>query len=210
MGSAFGQDRGLLEQFRRGERSALEQVYWAYVARVDRLVRRLLHLHGGTRLIASANVEDLVQDSFTRAFSPATRHAYDGIRDYVPYLLKIARNTVADAFRLQQRQVLADSVEIQSWLALEDITAAADPSTRLDSATLARVRDYLGRLPQDLQSVHQHRYVLDEGQDVAAAALGISRQRIRTLEKKLRLGLMRELQKTRVQNTPPESRPRPY
>ena len=74
MGWAFEGNRDLLERFRRGERSALEQVYWAYVTRVDRLVRRLLHLHGGTRLVAAANVEDLVQDSFTRAFSPSDRH----------------------------------------------------------------------------------------------------------------------------------------
>src|SRR5205807_2459423 len=77
MGWAFEGNRDLLERFRRGERSALEQVYWAYVTRVDRLVRRLLHLHGGTRLVAAANVEDLVQDSFTRAFSPSARQAYD-------------------------------------------------------------------------------------------------------------------------------------
>src|SRR4029077_9136848 len=107
MGSAFEGDRNLLERFRRGERAALEQIYWAYVARVDRLVRRLLHAHGGTRLVAAANVEDLVQDSFTRGVHPSARQAYDGLRDYGPYLLTIVRNTVANMLRLRQREVLA-------------------------------------------------------------------------------------------------------
>jgi len=173
------------------------------VERVDRLVRRLLHLHGGTRLVAAANVEDLVQDSFTRAFSPAARGAYDGIRDYGPYLLTIARNTVADALRLQQREVLAGGAEIAAWMALEDVAPAEEPASWIDSVTLARVRDYLSRLPIDLQSVHHRRYVLDEAQDVAAEALGMSRQRIRTLEKKLRLGLVRELKRTRAPNASP-------
>ena len=203
MGSAVEGNRELWEQFRRGERSALERIYWEYVERVDRLVRRLLHLHGGTRLVAAANVEDLVQDSFTRAFSPAARGAYDGIRDYGPYLLTIARNTVADALRLQQREVLAGGAEIAAWMALEDVAPAEEPASWIDSVTLARVRDYLSRLPIDLQSVHHRRYVLDEAQDVAAEALGMSRQRIRTLEKKLRLGLVRELKRTRAPNASP-------
>ncbi len=209
MGSAFEGDRQVLERFRRGERSALEQIYWAYVDRVDRLVRRLLHFQGGTRLVAASNVEDLVQDSFARAFSPSAREAFDGIRDYGPYLLAIVRNTVTDALRLQQREVLAASAEIEAWLALEDVAAASDPSSWIDPVTLSRVRDYLSRLPLNLQSVHHHRYVLDEAQDVAADALGLSRQRIRTLEKKLRLGLIRELEKTRVQKISTEVAPSP-
>lgn len=196
MGSAFEEDGELLEQFRRGERSALERIYWAYAVRVERLVRRLLHLHGGTRLVVAANAEDLVQDSFTRAFSPEARRAYDGLRDYGPYLLTIARNTVADTLRLQRREVLARGAEIEAWLALKDIAAATDPSNWIDPVTLARVRDYVSRLPVELQSVHHRRYVLDEAQDVAADALGLTRQRIRTLEKKLRLGLVRALKKT--------------
>jgi RNA polymerase sigma-70 factor (ECF subfamily) len=201
MGLGLEGDTDLLESFRRGERSALERIYWAYVTRVDRLVRRLLHLHGGTRLVAATSAEDLVQDSFTRAFSPAARQAFDGIREYGPYLLTIVRNTVADALRLQRREVLAGGEEIEASLALEDAAAAADPSSWVDPVTLSRVRDYLSRLPSDLRSVHHRRYVLDEAQDVAADALGLSRQRVRTLEKKLRLGLVRELKKTRAQKT---------
>ena len=199
MGSALEWDREFLERFRRGERSALEQVYWGYLASVDRLVRRLLHLHGRARLAATASVEDLVQDSFTRAFGPIARQAYDGRRDYGAYLHTIVRNRVADALRLQRREVLADDAEIEVWLALEDVAAAEDPPGWIDPVSVARVREYLSRLPRNLQSVHYRRYVLDEVQDVAADALGLTRQRIRTLEKKLHLGLVRELKRTRAQ-----------
>jgi DNA-directed RNA polymerase specialized sigma24 family protein len=116
---------------------------------------------------------------------------------------------VADALRLQQREVLAAVSEIEAWLALEEASPADDPSGWIDPVTLARVREYLSRLPLDLQSVHHRRYVLDEAQEVAADALGLSRQRIRTLEKKLRLGLARELKKTRVQKISTEVAPAP-
>jgi RNA polymerase sigma-70 factor, ECF subfamily len=83
-------------------------------------------------MVAAANVEDLVQDSFMRAFSPPARAAYDGIRDYGPYLLTIVRNTVADALRVRQREVLTGAAEIEVWLALEDVTAVENPSTWID------------------------------------------------------------------------------
>ena len=148
MGSALEEDRNLLEGFRRGERPALEQVYWAYVARVDRLVRRILRVHGGTRLIAAANVEDLVHESFTRAFSPTARQAYDGIRDYGPYLLTIVRNTVAEhasppasraAGQLCGDRVLAGTGGRRpgGGFVGQDRPAHAG----------ARVRDYLSKLP---------------------------------------------------------------
>jgi DNA-directed RNA polymerase specialized sigma24 family protein len=114
-------------------------------------------------------------------------------------LLTIARNTVADMIRLQQREVLAGGPEIEAWMALSDVTATEDPSSFIDPVTLVRVRNYLTGLPLELQSIHHRRYVLDEAQDVAASALGISRQRIRTLEKKLRLGLVRALKKAHAQ-----------
>jgi RNA polymerase sigma factor (sigma-70 family) len=198
MRSAVEWDREFLELFRRGERSATEQVYWAYLASVDRMVRRLLRFYGGKRPVSAANVEELVQESFTRAFGPMARQAYDGLRDYGAYLHTIVRNTVADALRLQRREVLAGDTEIGVWLAMEDVAAAQDPSSWIDPVTAARVRDYLSRLPLNQQSVHYRRYVLDEAQDVAADTLGITRQRIRTLEKKLRLGLLRELNRTRA------------
>ncbi len=193
--STSGGDEDLSARFRSGERAALEHVYCAYVARVDREVRRLLQVHGGIWLVGAASVNDLVQDSFARAFSPTARRAFKGLHHHGPYLLAIVRNTVVDSLRLQQREVLAGGAAIEAWLALNDIDAAAAPPSWIDPVTLARVRDYLGRLPPDLRSVHHRRYVLDEAQHVAADALGLSRQRIRTLEKRLQLGLVRELER---------------
>ena len=44
-------------------------------------------------------------------------------------------------------------------------------------------------IPEDLAAVHRERYVLGHTQRVAALALGLSRQQLRTRENHLRAGL---------------------
>jgi len=202
----FEANRERLDGFRRGDRSALEQVYWFYVDRVERLVRRCLASVGGSLPGAATNVEDLVQDVFARAFGRAARESYDGLRDYGPYLFTVARNAVADALRLGRREVLADLDMIAEAATNEDGGGAGDSEDAqwADPAVMAVVRAYLAGLPSDLRRLHHQRYVLGLSQDGAAAALGTSRQRVRTLEKKLQRGLIRQLKKGRPQKTSTE------
>jgi RNA polymerase sigma-70 factor (ECF subfamily) len=58
---------------------------------------------------------------------------------------------------------------------------------------VAVVSAYLASLPEELRRVHHQRFVLATPQRQAAEALGISRQSLRTLEKKLMAGLRERL-----------------
>jgi len=189
----FEGNRDLLDRFRRGDRTALEQVYWCYVDRVERLVRGCLAAIGANASDAPPNVEDLVQDVFARAFGRGARQSYDGLRDYGPYLFTVARNAVADAVRLSRREVLADFDSFPDAAAIRDGSTEGENEQWADPSVVAVVRSYVAALPAGLRDVHHQRYVLGLSQDGAAAALGISRQQLRTLEKKLRRGLAREL-----------------
>ena len=82
-------DAALLLAFRRGNPDALEAVYRLHVGEVESWVRRGLLRMG--RLNA-ADLADLVQDIFVRAFSDSARASYDGLREYVPFLMTLARN----------------------------------------------------------------------------------------------------------------------
>src|SRR3569623_211468 len=113
----------LLVRFRQGDRAALETVYWAYVARVTRIVQAVVQSYvaaTGER-IALGRIElgDLVQDLFVRAFSPESRKSYDGDRPYGPYLGQIARNVVADHWRSMRRQVIVDAAPLLDALSVE-------------------------------------------------------------------------------------------
>jgi RNA polymerase sigma-70 factor (ECF subfamily) len=191
-------DRDLLDRYRRGERGALARIYWAYVDPVERLVTSCLRMQGAARPNSAVSVEDLVQEVFTRAFSQRARTAYDGVRDYAPYLFTIARNVVADVFRRLGREVVTDLATLSDQVLVDD-TRSPDPSLSTDMRVLARVRDFLAHLPADLAAVHHQRYELGVSQRDAAQALGITRQRLRTLEKKLRDSVVRELRMRRTE-----------
>jgi RNA polymerase sigma-70 factor (ECF subfamily) len=179
-------DRDLLMRFRRGERPALERVYWTYVERVERMLRQGFSLisQGGTFHIdglRADDVADLVQETFARAFGERARLAYDGLRDYGPFLLTIARNLLVDRARKQGRELPAEN--------LEQLGDEPDEPPYADDETVRSVGEYVSALGEPMRGIHQQRFVLGVSQEQAARALGLSRQQVRTLEKRLCDGL---------------------
>jgi RNA polymerase sigma-70 factor, ECF subfamily len=181
----------LLPAFRRGDRSALEAVYWAYVDRVERLIRGGWRTATGEHVAApgSADVADLVQETFARAFTERARLAFDGLREFAPYLATIARNLLVDWARRRGREVTAD---------IGDLPSTSDPGPDeeqpwADESTMKKVVDYIEGLPSELREIHTQRYLHGRSQRDAATALGISRQQLRTREQRLRDGLRRVL-----------------
>jgi DNA-directed RNA polymerase specialized sigma24 family protein len=71
---------------------------------------------------------------------------------------------------------------------------------------LAAVSSYVDALPPPLRAVHERRFMEGEAQERAAEALGISRQNLRTLERKLVTGLRRAIRRARLIDESGESR----
>jgi RNA polymerase sigma factor (sigma-70 family) len=176
----FANDHGLLRRFREGEREALGQVYWTYVDRVEGLLRRRLTQVGGS---SPADLEDLVQEVFIRAFAPDTRLGYDGLRPYTPYLFTIARNTLIDWWRRRGRQV-PTSLTLDE--APDEVAVTEDPGgAYADARTMVVVERFVRGLVPELRAVHEARFDRGLSQRDAADALGIGRQTLRTLERRL-------------------------
>ncbi len=187
----------LLVSFRRGDSSALEIVYWAYVDRVTRIIQAVVTGYVGATgeqiTFGRTELGDLVQEVFVRAFSPASRQSYDSNRPYGPYLGQIARHVVADHWRVMRRQVAVDVTPLLDALSLETGANDTIPDRWADQATIAVVERYLAALEPDLRRVHEALYVQGLSQRDAAAALGLGRQAVRGIEARLRAGLRREL-----------------
>ena len=181
-------DRVLLDGFRRGEREALQNIYCRYVGVVEDRVRAVL---GRIGRLAAPDLADLVQDTFLQAFSDRARAQYDGERDYGPFLVTIARNVVIDWLRRSGREV--PTPDVLDCFAEEPVIDS-DP-TLFDSALLANTEAYIRDLTPELRAIHHVRFVLGLPQRQAAAAIGISRQSLRTLEKKLLNDFRRHLKK---------------
>jgi RNA polymerase sigma-70 factor (ECF subfamily) len=185
----------LLRQFRDGDRDALETVYRAYVHRIGAIVRRGLRMPvtagaGRGRASRPEDLGDLVQEIFLRAFAPPARTAFDGEREYAPYLFALARNVMVDWARREGREVPT------AWPEMEVLAnAASEAETEPDADPQLRsiVDGYLATLDPELRRVHEVRYLRCLSQEESAAVLGISRQSLRTLEKRLRTGLRRAI-----------------
>jgi RNA polymerase sigma-70 factor (ECF subfamily) len=206
----FEGNRGLLDAFRRGERHALEEVYYRYVEEVDVLVRRGFITESAGHLfvpgVGDAQLErDLVQEVFARAFGEAARAAYDGLRPYRPYLLRIAKNLLVDRLRARSRDPVAAAVPDDGELALDDLIEKNSPLPEppaepdLDFRRLSDLtRRFVDRQDPELRELVRLRFSEDLSQDDVAARMGITRRRVRTVEDNLYKQLKRFLRREKA------------
>jgi len=200
-------DSSLLQRFRDGDQLTLERVYQSYVGEVTRTVTTALKRYGydGSGQLwrrVAGDLPDLVQEVFMRAFEPRTRRRFDGSRTYGPYLCQIARNVVVDFLRRKGRQVVTYPLagvdgphEPRFSHDGNDGHAGYEGEQRFaDLNVMAVVARYVAQLPPELRRVHEALYVLGLSQREAAAALGLGRQVVRTLETRLRNELRAALQ----------------
>jgi RNA polymerase sigma factor (sigma-70 family) len=177
--------------FRAGNPQVLEALYRAHMDAVVQVVRYGFRVANGRKRVPGllhcpAAIADLVQDIFVKAFGPTGRAAYDGQREFRPYLLTIAKNTVIDYLRKHGREIPTEIFAIER---LAGRGAIGDNSTWAPPEQIDAVGDYLATLPSELRSVHEVRFARCLSQRQAAEKLGISRQNLRTLETRLREGL---------------------
>jgi RNA polymerase sigma factor (sigma-70 family) len=188
----FTGDEDLLVRFRVGDRDALCAVYRQYVDAVETLLRRCLaaagHSYGLSR---SSDLSDILQDVFIKAFSTHARLAYDGRREYRPFLLAIARHALIDHLRSAPREVRSHRSAIDELTAADP--DAGDPVPWTDPQTISVAEHYVTALGDREREVYVERYVRCRSQEESALALGLSRQQVRTLENRLRSGLARAL-----------------
>lgn len=193
MDADLTRNRALLDAFRRGERAALERVYRAHVDDVVRLFRHGF-VAGEARVAGLGDLDrclELTQDVFLRAFSPAARAGYDGLRPYRPYLLRIARNLLIDRLRAGGREVplaaVADGPEAEARLFPPEVPEPeADlHRQRLKEATQA----FLASQDAELQRFVTLRFVEDRSQYEVLEAMAVTRRRVRTLERRALEGL---------------------
>lgn len=197
-----GWSSATLQGFRAGEPAALREVYRAHVAEVARLLRVGFTFESGgqaRRFVgydSAFDLQDALHETFRRAFEPAARMAFDGIRPYGPYLRMIARNVVLAAFRRQRTTFpLADGAsEANDSVVLADLAPSAEQDA-LQGELRAHVRGFLDTLAPADRELLTVRFVEGLSQRDAAARLGLGRQQVRSREAKLRELLVAHLRR---------------
>lgn len=183
--SLLVKDRRLLRAFRRGEAKALEQVYRAYAPHVARYIAGSFATQAGrTRFAGARDLEATHQETFLRAFSPRLRQAYDGRRPYEAFLNVVARSVALDALRSARRSARgAASVEEG------EVEPLTPEQYALQEERRVLVRRFLGAQAPGDRRIARLRFVEGLSQERVAAALGLSRQEVRTREARLRRAL---------------------
>jgi RNA polymerase sigma-70 factor, ECF subfamily len=192
----FPCDSEFLEGFRRGERDVLARVYAEYVDEVESFVRSYFASQYQRHRLAfqGVDLEDVVQEIFTRAFGRTARLAFDVERPYGPFLGALARNLVIDWTRRRYPQFTPEDVELVAMASGPEVEAPW-----ADAATMRLVSDYVAQLSPELREIHELRYVAARTQQEACDALGLSRQQLRTREMHLRDGLRRALKRAELE-----------
>ena len=174
------EDRALLTAFREGRRDALLEVYRTYVRKVVAVLASAARDRRGT-----LELEGEVQEVFTRAFEPAARASYDGLRPYEGFLVGIAHHVLHERAR-SGRPVPGDLSEKEPR-ALEG---------ELEHREVARLlAAFLEAAGPELAGLYELRF--DEGlsQDEAASRLGVTRIQLRRRERRLKAELLAFLQR---------------
>jgi RNA polymerase sigma factor (sigma-70 family) len=182
-----------VRRFREGDRVVLEEVYRVYLRPVTSVVQSGLRASRRSRPIVDLVTMDLVQEVFLRAFAPAARRSFDGIRAYGPYIYTVARHVVIDWARRDGREIATDWSQVEA-LADEEIGDRFDGNEG-DPYVHSIVSRYCESLEPALRAVLEVRYRRQLSQNEGARALGLSRQELRTLETRLRTGLRRALKR---------------
>ncbi len=213
----FQNRRALLDRFRNGDKSALTDVYRYYVSDVEMVVR-----HGFFVAESNVNVpgvsdyetqKELIQDIFLRAFGINARLAYDGVRPYRAYLLRIARNIVIDYWRARSRDPLSrapimgrdgrqenekeDKTEylIEKSSMNPNFTGGEAEESLHWQRCLEASQAYIQSLDEMKQKLARLRFQERLPQEEVARQLKMTRWRVRSLEKKVESGLGKHLKK---------------
>ncbi|MCC6807171.1 MAG: sigma-70 family RNA polymerase sigma factor [Deltaproteobacteria bacterium] len=189
----FDGNRALLDAFRRGDRAALTDVYRHYVREVDALVRRGFYIAEKAVSVpgvqAIAEHREHVQEVFLRAFAEPARLAYDGLKLYRPYLLRIAKNLLIDRARKTDRHVLGRQDD--AAISMNELTQDHGLGDDLDrdpewQAAAAATKQFIQALPDGDRRYVELRFVERQSQTDAGEKLGMSRKQARKVEERIR------------------------
>lgn len=173
------QDDLLSSRAQNGDREAFGELYRRYLAPILRFV--------SFRVASKEDAEDLVGLVFCRAWKalPRYRERELGFR---AWLYRIARNAVIDYYRTSRRQVSLDSERALS------ISSHDDSDTSL---SVYEMREALGQLPEEQQTVLILRFVEGLSHTEVSQALGKSEGACRMIQLRALQALAREMDEQR-------------
>jgi RNA polymerase sigma-70 factor (ECF subfamily) len=172
MEAAQVEDESLVRETLAGSQASFQLLVERYQERIFSLARHY------TR--NAVDVEDLVQDTFLKAFSRLD--TFQGQSSFFTWLYRIAVNTILDGIKRRGRSPV-NIVEDPEAVAAPGSTRVSGPSAGMERDEIARITHaVLGELPEIFRAVLVMREFEDLSYQQIADVLGIS---IGTVESRL-------------------------
>jgi RNA polymerase sigma-70 factor (ECF subfamily) len=203
----FEKDRALLAAFRVGRADVLARTYHALVDDVFRVVALgFVTRNGSIRPERDPDEQRaVVQEVFVRAFAERARLAYDGLRPYRPYLLTIAKNVMIDRARSRSSELARTSeLDVDAIIDSDAAIPGEVEETAEQQQQRAAAATYVAGLDEELRAFVQLRFDRELSQIDVAEQLGVTRRRVRTLERRVLTGLRKFLKKYRPGSVSPQ------
>jgi len=197
-----------LHAFRRGEAWALDRVYRLYKRPLRNFILRGFAFKSEGRnmyfagRLSDADVDDILHETFRRAFGERARNTYDGIRLYKNYLFTIARNAVINDLTAKQRQIpvgealMRDSspeemTALEHWVRSRQASLSAQHSEATDEQVenlevYGLVVGFMEHLEDEDRDFFEIRFLASSSQEKTARAMGWNRAKVRKVEARLR------------------------
>lgn len=192
-------DPELLSAYRRGDQKAFETVYLNHFEPLRRFLvggftfvsqGRTCRFRGAD---AGIDIDGVLQESFARAFAKRTRETYDGERPFQNYLFSIAKNLVLREFNQQNRllhvdqnEEMTDSFLMKAQSPIVARTERAPERQVADDQLLALTTSFVRTLNEEEARFFGIRFAEEQTQQATALAMGVTRARVKVLEKRLR------------------------
>ena len=201
----LSRDRVRLEHFRDGDRATLAETYRVYapgLAKALASAPRLRNLRlNQANLLSPSDLDDLLQETFVRAFAPNARLAYDGIRPFRNFLFVIAANLAVDRLHQQDRHAARFSgLNIETIENIEiDLAASGmeNPQTPEEQAMNLELRQTLADFKKhlDVEQCRLFELRFEEGlpRHLIATQIGLTDMKVRKREERLRQTLLQHM-----------------
>ncbi len=199
------ENKDVLKGYRDGRQQAWSLIYDHYAGDLRRFVSMGFSFESrgkGFRFQGFSNpldVDDVIQESFVRAFSESARLNYDGLHSFQNYLFAIARNVIIRDFRKVTRVVSLEEEkggEAGAEIGLGEPEPGAEQQL-ISHELVQLIREFQQSLSHYDQGFFEQRFRKQLSQDDTAKRMRISRAKVRTIERRVRRKLVRFLKERR-------------
>jgi RNA polymerase sigma-70 factor (ECF subfamily) len=192
-GTLTESDAEIIEQARRGDPLAWEELVVRYSKRIYNLCYRFVE--------RADQAEDLTQDVFVKVFRNLNNYKPE-TGSFVTWLMSVSRNLLIDHYRQtkDERITVSASADEEQEQSLLDTLPTRAPSPEMEMARLEKVatlRKGLSRLPPELREAVILRDIEELSYQEIGAMLGIPDGTVKSRINRGRIELARYLQKFR-------------